>query len=89
MLTGNARNVDAALAVSEGGEAAVDHVGLGQRADVAVQGRPLRTQHTGQICVWQALADDALHERAPIIVLDVAHPLRAHTFWSEGPRSSK
>ena len=77
-LTWDARNVDAPLAVPEGGEAGVDHVGLGQRADVAVQGRPLRAQHAGQIRVWQALAYYALHQCAPIIVLDVAHPLRVH-----------
>lgn len=78
-LTGDAGDVDAALAVPEGGEPGVDHVGLGQRADVAVQGGPLRTQHARQIRVGQPVADDALHQRATVIVLYVADPLRTRT----------
>lgn len=78
-LTGDAGDVDAALAVLEGGEPGVDHVGLGQRADVAVQGSPLRPQHARQIRVGQAVADDALHQRAPVVVLYVANPLRTRT----------
>lgn len=65
----------------------MDHVGLGQRADVAVQGGPLRAQHSRQICVGQPVADDALHQRAPVVVLDVAHPLRSRK--PSGPSLSR
>lgn len=77
-LTRDAGDLDAALAVPEGGEAGVDDVGLTKRSDVAVQGGPLRAQHARQICVGQAVADYALHQRAPVVVLYEPHPLRMH-----------
>ena len=64
----------------EGGQPGVHDMGIGEGADLAVQRGALRGNHGGEGGVRQARVDDALHERAPVIVLDEPQPLRAqHT----------
>ena len=76
-LTWYTADVHTSAAFLEGREAGVDNMGLGVLADAAAQGLLLSLQHGRQMRVWQALHNDALHECAAIIVLDVPHPLQA------------
>lgn len=83
-LTWYTADVRTSAAFLEGREAGVDNMRLGVVADAAAESLLLSLQHGRQVRVRQALHNDALHERTPIVVLDVPHPLQTRRLLING-----